>query len=653
MIRHLIALFSMVTFALHAQLPDPTLLRDPEVVAAFRSVPILEGGRVKPLDTHARFLLLRMHGMQSIKVDHSALPDVKKLSAIEWLLLSWFRPDIARDLPLFVIDNSQAVGEIDVEPKELRDRYSWNEIHPAREKLREKAEGYSQIERDSRTNIQNTIISLARNFFDYDATSDYLESARADWRSLTWDLLPEEVRTTLPEEGEFSLWQMAVPMGKFIRENGPDALPPGAGNRLLTLMIDKAVRPGMTIAVIPPADRSDLAWLKIGDLVTSAMREEAVPEEELRIGTGRDALLAAAGQGLEPFKQAVNEWVGGIRGAAAERGELKHVDREVGYYKRDYFTNALVLYLLGFLIAAAALLVPRSKFARIACWVATVPLVVALAYNIWGMTERCIITERPPVATLYETLLFITAVSCLVSLLLEKVLRNGAALALTGFLGALGMFASNRFMALDGQDTMPMLEAVLITNFWLATHVTTINIGYAGSLLASVMSMVYLGYRTFARGPQALERRRLMTRVVYGVVCFGLLFSLVGTVLGGIWANDSWGRFWGWDPKENGALMIVLMSLIILHARLGGYIREIGIHNLSVLLGAITLFSWFGVNQLGVGLHSYGFTDGIWRALILSWGIQAGFVILGIALWAIEKWSKRPVAQNTGAEVNV
>lgn len=651
MIRYLIALLSMVTLALHAQLPDPALLRDSEVLAAFRSVPILEGGRVKPLDTHARFLLLRMHGKQSMKVDHPALPGVKKLSAMEWLLLSWFRPDIARDLPLFVVDNSQAVGEIDVEPKELRDRYSWNEIDPAREKLREKAESYSEIERKSRTNIQNSIVSLARNFFDYDATSDYLESARADWRTLTWDLLPEETRMALPTEGELSLWQVVVPLGKFIREKGPDALPPGVGNQLLTLMIDKAVRPGMTIAVVPPTDRANPAWLKIGDLVTNAMREEAVPKEELRIGTGRDALLAASSHGLEPFKMAVNEWAGWIREAAAQRGELKHVDREVGYYKRDYFTNALVLYLLGFLIALAALLVPQSKFARVACWLATVPLVVALAYNIWGMTERCIITERPPVATLYETLLFITAVSCLVSLLLEKVLKNGAALALTGFLGALGMFLSNRFMALDGQDTMPMLEAVLITNFWLATHVTTINIGYAGSLLASVISMVYLAYRTFARGPQALDRRRLMTRVAYGVVCFGLLFSLVGTVLGGIWANDSWGRFWGWDPKENGALMIVLMSLIILHARLGGYIREIGLHVLSVLLGAITLFSWFGVNQLGVGLHSYGFTDGIWRALILSWGIQAGFMLLGVVLWALEKWNKRQIAQNTVAQV--
>jgi ABC-type transport system involved in cytochrome c biogenesis permease subunit len=631
-----------------AQLVDPAWLRDPEVVAAFQSIPILEGGRHKPLDTHARFLLLRLHGKQSMKVEdperpgaeHPDLPGVKKLSASEWLLLSWFRPDIARKLPLFVVDNSQAVGEIDVEPKGLRDRYSWNEINPARKKLQEKAEGYSNIERNDRTGVQSQVISLARNFFDYDATSDYLLGARSDWRALSWEVLPVEVQSGLPKEGAYSYWDMASGLGKFIREKGADALAPGTGDKLLTEMIDRVVRPGMTLAIVPPADKANTAWIKIGDLITNVMREPQVAESELAIGRNRDAMLLAAAKGKEAFKEAVKKWSGEIRAAAEARGELKHVDREVSYYKRDYFTNALVLFLLGFLIATIGLVAPQTKFARIAGRIAFVPLVVALAYSVWGIAERCIINERPPVATLYETILFITAVSSLVALLLERVMRNGAGLALTGFLGALGLFLSNRFMALDGQDTMPTLEAVLITNFWLATHVTSINIGYAGAMLASILSMVVLAYRTFARGPGAIEKRRLLTRITYGVVCFGLLFSLVGTVLGGIWANDSWGRFWGWDPKENGALMIVLMGLVILHARLGGYIRETGLHVLSVLLGMITLFSWFGVNQLGVGLHSYGFTDGIWRALLISWGIQGGFMLLGLGHWAFERWGK-------------
>ena len=109
-----------------------------------------------------------------------------------------------------------------------------------------------------------------------------------------------------------------------------------------------------------------------------------------------------------------------------------------------------------------------------------------------------------------------------------------------------------------------------------------------------------------------------------------LLFSLVGTVLGGIWANDSWGRFWGWDPKENGALMIVIMGLIILHARMGGFIRDMGMATCSVVLGMIVAFSWWGVNLLGVGLHSYGFTSGIMNILVVFWMCESLVVAAGV-----------------------
>ena len=174
--------------------------------------------------------------------------------------------------------------------------------------------------------------------------------------------------------------------------------------------------------------------------------------------------------------------------------------------------------------------------------------------------------------------------------------------------GTAGMFLSIRFMNMESTDTMRQLEAVLITTFWLATHVPIINLGYAAGMVAAIFSMFYFGLRFLVlvgmlgrtapgsdgdsrsqvglpAAPRKIEGRsriraaqdRDLTRIAYAFVCAGLFLSLVGTVLGGIWANYSWGRFWGWDPKENGALMIVLMNLVILHARLGGYIREVGL----------------------------------------------------------------------------
>lgn len=629
----------MAGAVLHAQLPDPALLRDKEVVAAFQSLPIQEGGRIKPLDTYARFLLLRLHGKQSIAVEHPALPDVKKLKATEWLLLTWFRPDIARDLPLFVVDNSQAVGEIGVDPKGLRDRYSWNEIVKGKDELIKRAQTYSEIDSADRTGVQRNVIDLARNFFDFDAVSDFLTAARTDWNKEINAILPPETAKTLVGAEPMTVWDLAAKLGVLIREQKLQELGQETSNKILELFINTTLRPGKTLAFLPPDDLKNDTWMTVEQTVTNLMKDGTLSEGDLRRSKGKDALYAAS---LKPetFKAAVKAFVDDVRTQAEKRGELKHVDREVSYHKNDYFTYALVWYLLGFLVGIVGLIAPQTGWAKWAARIAWVTLILAVGYNVWGIAQRCIINERPPIATLYETIVFITAAIAIVGLFIERVTRQGIGLTVAGFAGALGMFLSNRFMALDAQDTMPTLEAVLITNFWLATHVTCINIGYAGAMLGSIVSMVYVLFRMFGRGDTSAIRR-LLTRITYGIICFGLLFALVGTVLGGIWANDSWGRFWGWDPKENGALMIVLMGLIILHARLGGYIREIGLHAMSLILGAITLFSWFGVNQLSIGLHSYGFTDGITIALNTGYSIKGVFVLACFWFWLRERAAKK------------
>jgi ABC-type transport system involved in cytochrome c biogenesis permease subunit len=157
-------------------------------------------------------------------------------------------------------------------------------------------------------------------------------------------------------------------------------------------------------------------------------------------------------------------------------------------------------------------------------------------------------------------------------------------------------------------DTMEMLRAVLDTNFWLATHVVAVTLGYASTFLAGFLAIVYVLRGMFTDSLDKATAKSLYN-MVYGIVCFAMLFSFVGTVLGGIWADQSWGRFWGFDPKENGALLIVIWNAIILHARWGGYIRERGMMNMAMFGNIVTSFSWFGVNMLGAGLHSYGFMD--------------------------------------------
>jgi ABC-type transport system involved in cytochrome c biogenesis permease subunit len=202
--------------------------------------------------------------------------------------------------------------------------------------------------------------------------------------------------------------------------------------------------------------------------------------------------------------------------------------------------------------------------------------------------------------------------------------------------GALGLFLAMKYELKEAStagDTMPSLVAVLDTNFWLATHVTTITLGYSAGLVAAFLGMRWIVSRILGLRRGDKEHYRALTRMIYGVVCFGLFFSVVGTILGGVWANYSWGRFWGWDPKENGALLICLAEIMILHLRMGGYIRDFGLAVMSVANGTVVAFSWFGVNLLNVGLHTYGFTSGIALALNLYYGLSA-LIVLAAFVWS-------------------
>jgi ABC-type transport system involved in cytochrome c biogenesis permease subunit len=213
---------------------------------------------------------------------------------------------------------------------------------------------------------------------------------------------------------------------------------------------------------------------------------------------------------------------------------------------------------------------------------------------------------------------------------------------------------------------MEMMRAVLDDNFWLATHVVVITIGYSATFLAGFLGIVYVVMGVFTKwlnrefdiksaaamsaattslgvGVVAYATRvkgetngQALARMVYGIVCFATLFSLVGTILGGIWADQSWGRFWGWDPKENGALLIVLWNAVILHCRWGGLVKQRGLMNLAVFGNVVTAASWFGVNMLGVGLHSYGFMDAAFMWLMLFWAPQLAIIALGSL--PLERW---------------
>jgi ABC-type transport system involved in cytochrome c biogenesis permease subunit len=240
---------------------------------------------------------------------------------------------------------------------------------------------------------------------------------------------------------------------------------------------------------------------------------------------------------------------------------------------------------------------------------------------------------RPPVTNLYSSAIFIGWGAVVLGLVLERFFRDGIGTVVASSVGFLTLIIAHHLSL--GGDTMEMMRAVLDTNFWLATHVVTITIGYSSTFVAGFLALIYILRGAFTR-TLSVETGAALARMVYGIVCFSTLFSFVGTVLGGIWADQSWGRFWGWDPKENGALIIVLWNALILHARWGRMIGERGLMNMAIAGNIVTSWSWFGTNMLGIGLHSYGFMDAAFWWLMLF--VVSQLVLIAIGLLPDAYW---------------
>ncbi len=323
------------------------------------------------------------------------------------------------------------------------------------------------------------------------------------------------------------------------------------------------------------------------------------------IGAYRDILTAYRNDDATGFNAAVARYLSLLGDKLP--AETRRAGYEVAFNRFEAFYRASGLYVLAFLLAGIGFItnvLSKGGWARALARATVLVLIAALLVHTVGIVSRIYLQGRPPVTNLYSSAVFIGWVGVLIGLCLEWLYGLGLGSMISSVIGFATLVIAHNLSSTG--DTMEMMQAVLDTNFWLATHVVVVTIGYSATFLAGFLGIAYilLGVCT---GTLRSDLGKTLPKTVYGVICFASLASFVGTVLGGIWADQSWGRFWGWDPKENGAALIVLMNLLTLHARFGGMIRERGIAVLAVLGNIVTAWSWFGTNMLGVGLHSYGF----------------------------------------------
>jgi len=343
--------------------------------------------------------------------------------------------------------------------------------------------------------------------------------------------------------------------------------------------------------------------------------------------------VEAFNSSVSTYRADVPAWIASLdRGDAARPGSAISLTKVVGeytYHAISPFYLATIIYLIGAVVTPLGWIFPRGGWRKAISRMLWIGFLVHLI----GVLVRVWISGRPPVTSLYSSAIFIALVSVLCFLLIERITKVGVGNLLASILGFV-MLLIAYFLSLDA-DTFSVMQAVLDTQFWLATHVVCITLGYVTTFVAGFLGVVYV-LAAMLVGRFQGSIRKTFGGLIYGLICFSLLLSFVGTVLGGLWADDSWGRFWGWDPKENGALIIVIWNALILHARWGAMIRDRGVAVLAIFGNVVTAWSWFGTNQLGFGLHSYGFTQGVLLALGGFALSQLLLVVLGtlpLACW--------------------
>lgn len=259
---------------------------------------------------------------------------------------------------------------------------------------------------------------------------------------------------------------------------------------------------------------------------------------------------------------------------------------------------------LGYGLSLLLWAVNSASRSTIVAKIAFYIVIATFALHTFVLALRCFILGRPPVSNMFETLLYVPWVALLFALLLHFFMRQTILLkaaAATSFFLLLLLQVSQQGQAFDN------VQAVLDSQYWLIIHVLMVVGSYALFILSGILGHVYL-VKCLSTPQRELTR---LGAAILQTMYLGVALLVPGTLLGGVWAAQSWGRFWDWDPKEAWAFISIAIYLLWIHAYRFNYIGYFGLA-VGAVVGMLSIsFTWYGVNYiLGTGLHSYGFGQG-------------------------------------------
>ena len=590
-------------------------------------VPILHDGRIKILDTFARSNLLLIQEKSKLK----------GMTAMEWMLELIFDPNSAYKRRIFKIRNLDTVKALSLTSHKSHD-YTFLEVSQAINNESKLVSEISRLDKKLRSPSQQQVFEL------YYKVSTIFEISRSVTLIIPQFKIPtEQYAKELKLPFNKSLTYLQVLKRKPIYEEivgnifkkGEDGFSDDEhallklGRSLEVIASDSFTK---IFRIVPPqvGNAVDSDWHSPWQTVQGGHGNPVTAKYFEKWSKLYTAYISKDLDAWDEYSSSVYHYAKEITSKVADAGKLK---MEYRYNKWDLFTKVTALYVFGFLCLCVSWMAWQKKLQTLALGA----MVIGGILHAVNLTFRCIIMSRPPVSTLYESIVFVAIIAVICAVGIEFKRRDGLGTFIGTTLGAVFLFVSFGYEK-DG-DSMGMLAAVLDTNFWLATHVVTITIGYGCAFVSSLLAHIYLAKRIMVKkGRGSKEELKDTFKNMHGAVLFSLFFTVFGTILGGIWADQSWGRFWGWDPKENGAMLICMWLLWAVHGNLTKYFKQTGYALTVALTSIIVVLAWFGVNLLNVGLHSYGFTESIANNIALFTIIE---LIVSFGLFGYLKISEK------------
>lgn len=532
----------------------------------FAKLSVLHEGRIKPLSSFSKIMLKRIAGVETYN----------QRPAIDWLALVVFDPKTAAQIPTFRVKNAKLRHMLSLDDDRIY--FSLLDLSTP---IAENFEQYAKL-------VKTPVKELNPDQLDFLKLYDDVASYNELMRALTL-ILPLEVK--VPAQYKKLKNPTYLDLQRYASEIATNK---AKEYQTLNDQISLLRRGGVDnslFRIIPPQwqDVKDGTWHTPWETVLQGYGSPAASQY---LDMWKELALAYRAQNLHLFEKMATQAFVFISSQTPYKDNLV---MENLYTQLDPFYWAQI----GYGIALFFLILWFTTKHRLFWRPAILATICGLALHKSGILLRIAILERPPISTLHETILFISFVAAAYTFFIEFKKKDGLSLFFTSIIGLGLLLLSVGFI--DSGNSKPIIAAVLNSNFWLGTHVIIISLGYGFCLITALYAHYLLAQK---------EPDKPLIKLVLPLSLFSLFLMCTGTLLGGIWADQSWGRFWGWDPKENGALLVILWLVWIIHGRLSGDISQRIFFAGMAALNIFLALSWFGVNLLGVGLHSYGFIQG-------------------------------------------